>query len=181
MSTSCSTLVVCNSRRPIMRKQVREIIVCPYETGCIFFRPEHNSWLETLTQIIVYINWAVSKRLSTEEPMKSHFQVRLFALNDCIYNNEHSLDSWHFSISKYYFSHASNPAPLSDSTSPFLFEVLKPNILFTGTYRWYFVSFACDTGFVLHCADFTCGMYCVTFAVLRGLWLSHYDMTVLWC
>ena len=38
-----------------------------------------------------------------------------------------------------------------------------------------------DTGFVCPCAGLTCGMYCVTFAALRGLLLSHYGMKPLWC
>lgn len=38
-----------------------------------------------------------------------------------------------------------------------------------------------DTAFVCLCAGLTCGMYCVTFAALRGLLLSHYGMKPLWC
>lgn len=68
------------------------MIVCPCEIGYIFFRAIHRQVVQTC----VAIDRAESKRLSTDEVVRRHFQVKTFALNGYIYNTEHSQDFWQF-------------------------------------------------------------------------------------
>lgn len=75
--------------------------------------------------------------------------------------------------------------PLSKITSSIRLETLYYDVV-THPFkmklgRWYFLSFPHDAGFVLLCADLTCGMHCVKCAVLHSLLLSHYGMKVLQC
>lgn len=110
---------MCNSRRPILRKQAREIIVCPYEMGHIFFNALTCSRLETLIKTCVGVDRAVRERrwwrgisgwgclrwMITFTIMivhkilgNSQFQNIFFSMHPilCLYLNAHLLFCWKF-------------------------------------------------------------------------------------